>query len=274
MLVYHHALGDIHLTTESSVRLSALERPPFARFAVDAAPAALMCRFVGVAEPGDIAANPEVDARLDAVCARPDDHAVDRRPESVVVIDRAARQTEAFFRDSMAPMVTSAYIGPFLTAALLPELGATLLHGACVDRNGRGYLLVAPDGGGKTTAARQSDGGRVLGDDQILVRQANGRLIASATPWGMMIDGPCSVGLDALVLLEKAPGFTLDPVRPEVVLSTLWDEQQLVLPLTPRATRRRLFTLVAGIASRVPGFRMGFSPGGIRWEELDSRLSG
>lgn len=66
------------------------------------------------------------------------------------------------------------YAARVLTALLLDREGGLLLHGAGLVRDGRGLLLLGPSGTGKTTAARNAAGARVLNDDLVALRPATG----------------------------------------------------------------------------------------------------
>lgn len=57
-----------------------------------------------------------------------------------------------------------------------------LVHGTCVDLDGRGILLRGPSGSGKSDLAlRLIDGGaRLVADDQVELRRDRGRVLARA----------------------------------------------------------------------------------------------
>ncbi len=65
-----------------------------------------------------------------------------------------------------------------MAAAVLEEKKNThSIHGACVDVNGRGVIIVAPTGTGKTTQAfklMELPGGRIVGDDWVYIDHNEG----------------------------------------------------------------------------------------------------
>jgi len=67
----------------------------------------------------------------------------------------------------------------------LPSLGGAALHAAAIAVGGRAFVLVGPEGAGKTTWARLSEaaGARVVSDDVVVVRERDGRAEVLATPF-------------------------------------------------------------------------------------------
>lgn len=57
-----------------------------------------------------------------------------------------------------------------------------LIHGTCIELDGTGVLLRGPPGSGKSDLALRliDGGGRLVADDQVVVEEAEGTLMASA----------------------------------------------------------------------------------------------
>ncbi len=66
-----------------------------------------------------------------------------------------------------------------MAAAVLEQTKNThSIHGACVDVDGKGAIIVAPTGTGKTTQAfklMEASGGRIIGDDWVYIDHSEGR---------------------------------------------------------------------------------------------------
>lgn len=72
-----------------------------------------------------------------------------------------------------------------LVAYRLLDLGGTILHSACVARNGRAYLMLGHSGAGKSTFSgmAQAAGWEVLSDDMNAVRTKDGRWVVEKLPF-------------------------------------------------------------------------------------------
>jgi len=66
---------------------------------------------------------------------------------------------------------------------VLPKFGGVLIHASAVVNNGKSYVFIGPNDGGKTTIA-QNTGKVILSDDCIGLNHINGKWNAYATPWG------------------------------------------------------------------------------------------
>lgn len=69
-----------------------------------------------------------------------------------------------------ASLIVSGYLIDPLLHYKLTELGYTLIHGSCVNKNGRAYLFTAQGGGGKTSTALNATrrGYSFMGDNYII----------------------------------------------------------------------------------------------------------
>lgn len=129
-----------------------------------------------------------------------------------------------------------------------------VLHAAAVSIEGKGLLLMAPSGGGKSTAAAilGAAGMPVLGDDSVVVsRGTDGiwRLMPCASWTWAIGQRPAPVPLEWAVFLEKGRPEKLIPVRPAYaawrLLTTNRPMAYLDMPLeervSPREQVRELF---------------------------------
>jgi len=66
---------------------------------------------------------------------------------------------------------------------VLPKFDGVLIHASAVADNGKSYVFIGPNDGGKTTIA-QNTGKVILSDDCIGLSRFEGEWNACATPWG------------------------------------------------------------------------------------------
>jgi hypothetical protein len=130
----------------------------------------------------------------------------------VEIRDFFSHQLDIFYVDELAPDIenysTKKYIERMFRI-FLPDFNAMLIHSSTVNRNGKAAIFLAQGGGGKTTTARQAPIDSVLGDDQIILRNENGKYMAHSTPWGRIVNCPEAVQLGGFFLIEKARQFEL-----------------------------------------------------------------
>ena len=99
-----------------------------------------------------------------------------------LLVDLKQRLVVGRFTNSFAEdeVVWKKILFPVLPAFLSPSIPVSVLHGACVEHNGNGLLLVGPSGSGKSTLAltlgRRGFG--YLADDRTYLSLRNGRLFA------------------------------------------------------------------------------------------------
>lgn len=158
----------------------------------------------------------------------------------------------------------------YLFAAFLPQFSALMVHCSGLIRHRRTALFLAPDAGGKTTVLEQAAGGRLLNDDQVIVRREGNELIAHATPFGRMTSGPCHAPLGGLFVLEKACRFELTPLQPVALVQSLWDEHRAYTSILHRSLKQRAFDLFYEMCHRVPVYRMRFPKDYVDWDAIDA----
>lgn len=204
-------------------------------------------------------------------------------------------------------------LGAGLLAPFLPAHGAFLVHAAAVVaggsvkapkagtairtkagsgvRGGRGgkrakaALFLAPDEGGKTTAARlaaagiyssaassgsktgRDDAGRalILGDDQVILRRERGRFWMHGTPWNLICGGPANAELGGMFLLEKADAFRISPLKASDAVSFIWNEHRHITDFLPTAIRKKAFALISEACASVPVYRLSFTKTALDW---------
>lgn len=157
-------------------------------------------------------------------------------------------------------------------AAFLPDFSALLVHASGLIRNGRAALFLAPDEGGKTTVLRNAAGGLLLNDDQVILRQEAGTLVAHGTPLGRLTSGPCQARLGAFFVLEKARSFELTPEKPADLARYLWEEHQVYISLLPRRLKLRAFDLFCEACQQTPVYRMRFPRDRVDWDAVDAAM--
>lgn len=169
--------------------------------------------------------------------------------------------------------------------------GGVFLHGALAEFQGRGVVLAAPGGTGKTTAsARLPSPWRSLSDDMaLLVRDRSGNIWAH--PWPTLSrfleGGPGgtwgtsrAVPVAAVFFLLQAPAESVNRVGPGEGLALLVESaeqasQTMARGLDPearRVLRRERFDNLAAIARTVPVHFLRLSLNGAFWKEIEESL--
>jgi hypothetical protein len=154
-----------------------------------------------------------------------------------------------------------------LFSLFLPSCGRFLLHCAGVRIGGAAVALLAPDSGGKSTAASLAPAGAVICDDRAMVSREGGRFVLHPTPWNLAGEGPGSA-LSAVVLLSKGTGFSLSPAGARDAAAFAWADNMHFFRDIPRGDREAAFDLVGSMCSSVPCLRMTFPPDRIDWDAL------
>lgn len=169
--------------------------------------------------------------------------------------------------------------------------GGLPIHGALIERDGKGVLLAAPGGTGKSTCCRRIPSEwNVLGDDEALaIPDENGNYIVHpfptwseyywkrSTPTWKVENG---VKLSAMFFLEQSSNDLAIPLgRGESavfinqsstqILSRSWiniskEEKNLM--------KRELFISASKLSNSVPSFKLLVSLHGKFWEEIDKNL--
>jgi len=117
----------------------------------------------------------------------------------------------------------------FLAIYLAERGDGMIVHGTGVSCRGKGYVFLAPSGGGKTTLSKQSRPGSVLADDGLIIREKKGYYTLYPTPFRQHPPaeaGPWSwqqfaVALQAAFFLDKGPQTSLRYIERPLALSLL-----------------------------------------------------
>lgn len=187
------------------------------------------------------------------------------------------------------------YFGPFQLPwpAMLEDIiarGGGILHGGLIAQNGRGLILTAPPGGGKTTAiGRLPAEWPVLADDASLVwSDAEGGFLASPLPtWSVLLGRT-----PALPAIRRWEIGTVVPVSGIVLLHKGQQDRLTSLPALqsipalyramsehPRVIkngepyRTHLFDVAHGLARAVRIWRLDATLAARFWEHLPSVAS-
>ncbi len=168
-----------------------------------------------------------------------------------------------------------------------------LLHGALAEHEGRGVVLIAKGGTGKTTASeRLPSSWRSLCDDiTLLVRDALGNYWAHPWPtWSRFRDdGPGgrwevqrAVPLTAIFHLSQAEADWVEPIGAgEAVIFLVQSAEQVFLPVRHafdteylRKWRLEQFDKISALARCTPVSELHLSMDGCFWRALEDALEG
>jgi len=171
--------------------------------------------------------------------------------------------------------------------------GGILLHGALIEKEGwGGIILVGPGGVGKTTASRRiTSPWRSLSDDETLVvRDSTGRYAAHPWPtWSELMSGGKggswevnhAVPLKGICFLAQAPEDAVEPIGAgEAACLLLESSQQTMWPLLRflkteevRAIHLLRFENICTLAKTVVCYRLHLSLKGAFCEEIERVIS-
>jgi hypothetical protein len=222
---------------------------------------------------------PQVRHQLGIAAKHPDDVFFVLHAFSVGIIDLALQQGHIFYADPLSfvwwdrpqyYLVEDALRRLF--CAFMPAQGGFPLHSSAVVRHNRAALLVAPDGGGKSTAAELCPDGLVLCDDRNILRQHDSEILVHSTPWGRICSGPSSAQLGAVFLLEKADFFELSLLSKRELMAFLWQDNSFLWMQQPVSHRVRAYDDLAAMIHAVPTFRLKFPHDYIDWKAVDSAM--
>jgi SynChlorMet cassette protein ScmC len=167
--------------------------------------------------------------------------------------------------------------------------GGILLHGALIEKEGwGGIILVGAGGVGKTTASRRvTSPWRSLSDDETLVvRDNTGRYAAHPWPtWSELMSGGKggswevnhAVPLKGICFLAQAPEDAVEPIGTGEASCLLFESsQQTMWPLLRflkteevRAIHLLRFENICTLVMTVPCFRLYLSLDGAFWQEIE-----
>ena len=215
---------------------------------------------------------PRVQASLERLRSRQEEVVIEAHPKAVAILDFWENYAEIHLArtqvaESKKRIVSAAFLAPFL-----PNFDALMLHASAIVRHGRAAVFLAPDEGGKTTAARLCPTGLILCDDQVIVRRRRGRFQVWGTPWGLHVDAKENAPLAGLFLLKKAKRFSLEPLPARKLVPFIWGEIGNSLSILPKPLKKKAFEIMCDIAAAAPTWTLSFAKDHIDWEQVDRAL--
>lgn len=192
--------------------------------------------------------------------------------DSSCLLDFDAQRADISVIQSKAPFLRNHIISPHFLAPFLPGFQALMLHASAIVRRGRTAVFLALDEGGKSTAARLSPKGIILGDDQIIVRRNGKGFCVFGTPWGLYSYAGAGAPLSGLFLLKKATTFSLAPLETKQLIPFIWKEIQRPLAILPNPLKKKAFSLVCDLVDTVPTWEMAFPRDFIDWNTVDRKM--
>jgi SynChlorMet cassette protein ScmC len=168
--------------------------------------------------------------------------------------------------------------------------GGTVMHSAMFDLNGRGALIVAKSGTGKSTCYKRIGmPWQAMADEEALVVKAGDRYLMHPMPtWSDFIsrdmdytrDVQRYTTLSAIYVLEQAREDAVIPMGPaEAAMSIFASSDQLcnsyyirMKPEGKTVFRNRLLANALEISRRVPAFTLRATLTGRFWEEMEKVL--
>jgi hypothetical protein len=152
-------------------------------------------------------------------------------------------------------------LGEALTVSLLAAGRGLLVHALGLELDGRGFLLAGHSGAGKSTLARLANGRfRVLNDDRIVVRSADGVPWIHGTPW----HGDCSevsatgAPLTGIWIIEHGTGHRTVPLGGGQATAELL--ARCFLPLWSAPGMEFTLSFASELVARVPCVHLDFTP--------------
>jgi hypothetical protein len=158
-------------------------------------------------------------------------------------------------------------IGSLMLSVFAPSFSSILLHTSAIVRNNKAILFLAPDEGGKTTAAKLSKN-FILCDDQILVRQTSEGFIACGTPWGLYTAN-MRVPLGAICILEKSCTCSLQEISIGECYKYIFNEHKNQIELMPHFQQEKMRYMIAHMCISTPLFKLSFTKDEIQLNEID-----
>ena len=155
--------------------------------------------------------------------------------------------------------------------ARLPLLGGLPLHAAGVVLGHRAVGFFGPSGAGKTTLAETCPG-TVLSDELVAVAPGEPPSLVRSGYWGEGREqgGAAGAPLAALVALERGPAFALSRLGPVEAVRRIVDT--VPVPFAPPLWSQAL-AVTADIVSRIPVYRMEWTPSEPPWDRLAEALA-
>ena len=151
-------------------------------------------------------------------------------------------------------------------ADMLSETDGCLLHGVLMEMDGRGILICAHSGVGKSTHARmwqESFGAercQIVNGDKPLLRKIDGKIYGYGTPWCGKegIRQNRRVAITDILLISRGKENKCVPLSPKEALRPLMD--QVYVPDCSVTARLQVLDLVNGLLSSVGLYKVECTP--------------
>lgn len=133
--------------------------------------------------------------------------------------------------------------------------GAMVLHAVILEWNGKGILLTAPSGTGKSTHARfwrEYENALIINGDRALLRKEHGVWYAHGTPWSGS-SGECvnrKVPVSAIVFLSRGEKNAVEQVRTVEAFSRIL--ARVIAPKQHAELSKKAVDLAASLTEDVP----------------------
>jgi hypothetical protein len=204
----------------------------------------------------------------------PEQVGLEIKQSSAVIFDFSKRELDIFFDCGKDNVYSNSRLGSIFFAPFLVAFNAMMVHSAGLILGDCAAVFMAPDEGGKTTVVNLAsvECCGILSDDQVILRQTDGLLMAHGTPWGLVTDGPKCAKLGGLFLLEQAEYFELIPLRVVEALEYLWNEHQGYWAFLPKKMRIQAFDFVNSICHQIPTYRMRFKKDYLDWNAIKAAM--
>lgn len=150
-----------------------------------------------------------------------------------------------------------------LFAWAVPGKGAFVLHGVILEWQGKGIILTAASGTGKSTHARlwrEYENALIINGDRTLLRKEHGRWYAYGTPWSGS-SGECvnrRISLDAIVFLARGNANEASRIAPLNAMEKMFP--RMIAPKWHPAYSANAVDLAINCLEEVPLFELHCRP--------------
>jgi len=197
---------------------------------------------------------------------------IEIQPNSIVIFNHKSCEIFIFYSQDFGKSLVNFILGPSIFAQFLPIFSAAMIHSSAVVIDKKAAIFLAPDEGGKTTAAKLAPDYPILCDDQNVIRKQENKFFAYATPWGSFKNNPLKAPVGAFFLLEKGGNFKLTQIEPKDILSYLWSEHLPYYFYLPKNFKHHYFNFIYDLSFKIPGYLLTFPKDYIDWDAVDRAM--